>query len=239
MARLSDNRNKRMPAHTPERDTAVDGETMLSPVEARVLGCLMEKQRTTPDAYPLTLNALVQACNQKTSRNPVMGLETGEVGHTVNELRERGLIHASFSARSERYDHKMVSSFQLNREEQAILTVLMLRGPQTPGEIKTNVGRMADFADTGAVEAMLRGMENRPRPLVKRLPRLPGKREERFGHLLCGEIEQSEPPTVGGLKSGDRKDARIAALEDEVAALKADMDAVWELTGLSGRRPRP
>jgi hypothetical protein len=199
----------------------------------------MEKQRTTPDAYPLTLNGLVQACNQKTSRNPVMTLEVGEIGHTVNELRERGLIHASFAGRTERYDHKMVSSFQLNREEQAVLAGLMLRGPQTSGEIKTNVGRMAEFPDLAAVEATLRGMEERPSPIVKRLPRLPGRREERFGHLLCGDIEQAEPPPEASPPRSDQRDARIAALEAEVAALKAQIDALWELTGLAGQRPQP
>ena len=197
----------------------------------------MEKQRTTPDAYPLTLNGLVQACNQKTSRNPVMTLEVGEVGHTVNELRERGLIHASYAGRTERYDHKMASSFHLNREEQAVLAVLMLRGPQTPGEIKTSVGRLAEFPDLASVEATLQSMEERPSPIVKRLPRLPGRREERFGHLLCGDIEQAEPSPGAGPPRGDQQETRIAALEAEVATLRAQIDALWELTGLAGRRP--
>jgi uncharacterized protein YceH (UPF0502 family) len=226
-----------MPDNQAEQSPSVPAEPTLSPVEARVLACLMEKQRTTPDAYPLTLNGLVQACNQKSSRNPVMSLEVGEVGHTLNELRERGLIHASFAGRTERYDHKMVSSFHLNREEQAVLTVLMLRGPQTPGEIKTNVGRMAEFPDLAAVEATLRGMEERAHPIVKRLPRLPGRREERFAHLLCGEVEQAEPMPEAVPRRNDPRDARLQALEAEVADLKAQLDALWDLTGLAGRRP--
>lgn len=213
----------------------------LTPVEARVLGCLMEKQRTTPDAYPLTLNALTLACNQKTSRQPVMHLDPGEVGHTVNQLRDRGLIHASFAGRTERYDHKMVSNYRLNRDEQALICALMLRGPQTPGELRTNVGRMAEFADLGALEAALAGLEQRDRPLVTRLPRLPGRREERFAHLLCGEVELAEAPATEAAASpatgpGDR---RIAELEAEVARLRADLDALWTLTGLADRRPRP
>jgi uncharacterized protein YceH (UPF0502 family) len=209
----------------------------LSQVEARVLGCLMEKQRTTPDTYPLTLNALTQACNQKTSRNPVMRLEVGEVGHTVNELRDRGLIHASFSGRAERYDHKMASNYHLNRQEQALVCALLLRGPQTEGELRTNAGRLAEFADLEAVAETLTGLAEREPPLVVRLPRLPGKREERFGQLLCGEVEQQVSAVVPVAAYQDSRDDRIAALEAETAVLKKELDALWDLTGLSDRRP--
>lgn len=205
----------------------------LTPVEARVLGCLMEKQRTTPDAYPLTLNALTQACNQKTSRYPVMSLSVGEVGNTVNKLRDRGLIHASFAGRAERYDHKMASNYHLSRPEQALMCALMLRGPQTVGEVRTNAGRMAEFADLDAVEETLLGLEEREQPLVAHLPRLPGKREERFGHLLCGEIEQESPDAQPVSNHTDPRDDRIAALEDKVAKMRKELDALWELTGLS------
>lgn len=225
---------------TPEiqQDSATEKPVAdLTPVEARVLGCLMEKQRTTPDAYPLTLNTLVQACNQKTSRNPAMHLEAGEVGHTVNELRDRGLIHASFAGRAERYDHKMASNYQLNRQEQALLSVLMLRGPQTEGELRTNAGRMAEFADMQALEAILTGMGEREPPLVTRLPRLPGKREDRFGQLLCGEIEQQAPTTAPGTTQTDTRDDRIAALEAQVKEMGEELDVLWNLTGLADRRP--
>lgn len=212
-------------------------EPELSAVEARVLGCLMEKQRTTPDTYPLTLNALTQACNQKTSRNPVMHLEAGAVGHTVNALRDRGLIHASFSGRAERYDHKMASSYHLNRQEQALVCALILRGPQTEGELRTNSGRLAEFTDQHEVEEILVGLAEREPPLVTKLPRLPGKREERFGQLLCGEIEQ-QVPDVGPVASnqGQRGD-RLAFLEREVARLNKELDALWALTGLANQRP--
>jgi uncharacterized protein YceH (UPF0502 family) len=220
-------------------DTAENGTgfPLLDPVEARVLGCLMEKQRTTPDTYPLTLNALVQACNQKTSRNPVMSLTAGEVGHTVNGLRDRGLIHASFSGRAERYDHKMASNYHLDRKEQALICGLMLRGPQTVGELRTNVGRMAEFADLGAVEEALLGLEEREPPLITRLPRLPGKREERFAHLLSGEVEQEPIAAAPVAGYSGPPDDRIAALEDQVARLHKELDALWELTGLAERRP--
>jgi uncharacterized protein YceH (UPF0502 family) len=216
------------------------GETRepdLTPVEARVLGCLMEKQRTTPDVYPLTLNALVQACNQKTSRSPVMRLEAGEVGHTVNQLRDRSLIHASFAGRTERYDHKMVSNYRLDREEQALLCALMLRGPQTEGELRTNAGRMAEFASLQAVVETLAGLAVRDPPLVTRLPRLPGKREERFGHLLCGEIEQLEPAAAAAAIPGDARDDRVAVLEAKIREMREELDLLWELSGLVDKRP--
>jgi uncharacterized protein YceH (UPF0502 family) len=220
---------------TPETSGDGAAQTDLDPVEARVLGCLMEKQRTTPDAYPLTLNALVQACNQKTSRHPVMQLDPGEVGHTVNRLRDRGLIHASFAGRAERYDHKMASNYRLDRREQAVMCALMLRGPQTVGELRTNAGRLAEFADLDAVAETLLGLEERQPPLVRRLPRLPGKREERFGHLLCGEIQEAdlEPAPSPSPARGDR----LAQLEAEVARLRRELDALWSLTGLAAQRP--
>jgi uncharacterized protein YceH (UPF0502 family) len=210
---------------------------ILDAVEARVLGCLMEKQRTTPDTYPLTLNALVQACNQKTSRYPVMHLEASEVGHTVNGLRDRGLIHASFSGRTERYDHKMASNYQLDRKGQALMCALMLRGPQTVGELRINAGRLADFADLDAVEETLMELETRERPLVTRLPRLPGKREERFAHLLSGPVEQQAPAAPSPGMTHASGDERIGALEAEVTRLQEELDALWKLTGLADKRP--
>lgn len=212
----------------------------LTPEEARVIGCLMEKQRTTPEQYPLTLNALVNACNQKSSRHPVMQLETGEVGHTVNQLRDRGLVHASFSGRTERYDHKMVGTHHLSRQEQAVLTVLMLRGPQTLGELRTNTARMADFPDLAAVGDSLRGLMERSPALVVELPRPPGRREERYAHLLCGEPPaESIPAAAASTTAGPQAPAqgsRLEALESEVARLREELDRLWELTGLADQR---
>ena len=209
----------------------------LTPVEARIIGCLMEKQRTTPEQYPLTLNALVNACNQKSSRHPVMQLEVGEVGHTVNQLRDRGLVHAGFSGRTERYDHKMVGTYHLSRQEQAVLAVLMLRGPQTPGELRINTGRMAEFPSLEAVADTLHALMERSPALVMELPRLPGRREERYAHLLCGvpaeEAAPQHPPAAGPVAA---RDARIEALEGEVAGLREELDRLWELTGLADRR---
>jgi uncharacterized protein len=216
----------------------------LTQVEARILACLMEKQRTTPEQYPLTLNALVSACNQKSSRHPVMQLEPGEVGHTVNRLRDRGLIHAALASRTERYDHKMVGTYRFSREEQAVLTVLMLRGPQTLGELRTNSGRMAEFADLGAVSEALRGLMERSPALAMELPRAPGRREERYLHLLCGApgpeelaaLAASGAPAAAQNAVGGGAEARIEALESEVRHLRADLERLWGLTGLADRR---
>jgi uncharacterized protein YceH (UPF0502 family) len=219
-------------------------EPTLTPTEARILASLMEKQRTTPDQYPLTLNALAVACNQKTCRDPVMNLEVGEVGHLVNTLRDRGLIYASFAGRTERYDHKMASALRLDRQEQAVLCALMLRGPQTLGELRINTGRMAEFADLPAVTEVVRRLSTRDTPLVTQLAHLPGKREDRFAHLLCGEPRQelavpgAEPAASAAAGRRDPRDERIAALEAQVAALSAQLDALWDLTGLADRRPR-
>jgi uncharacterized protein YceH (UPF0502 family) len=155
----------------------------------------------------------------------------------VNRLRDRGLIHASFTSRSERYDHKMASNYGLSREEQALLCALMLRGPQTEGELRTNAGRMAELGDLQAVAAILNSLIERDPPLIARLPRLPGKREERFGHLLCGEIEQQELAPAAVAAHGDDRDSRLAALEAQVEAMRAELEVLWKLTGLSDQRP--
>ncbi len=204
-----------------------DTEPFLTETEARVLGCLMEKQRTTPDQYPLTLNALTNACNQKSARSPVMRLEIGQVGHTLTLLRDRGLIHASFSGRTERYDHKFAGHFMLDRRQQALLCVLMLRGPQTQGELRTNSARLADFPDLAAISQTLHELAGHQPALVRELPRPAGTREQRYAHLLCGEPAFEPPPAKPAAAHGDQR-ARIDRLEAEVAALRAELDALRE-----------
>ncbi|TVQ86134.1 MAG: DUF480 domain-containing protein [Chromatiaceae bacterium] len=205
------------------------GDPMLTPVEARVLGCLMEKQRTTPEQYPLTLNALVTACNQKTSREPIMRLSPGEVGHTLGELRDRGLVHVSFTGRAERYDHKLAGTFMLDRRAQALLCALLLRGPQTPGELRTNTARLASFDDLASLLDSLQALAGHNPPLVRELPRQPGLREQRYAHLLCGEpavpaARLVDPPATS--PADPDLAARVAALEAEVAALRAAVAAL-------------
>lgn len=216
-------------------DEAASSEAMLTPIEARVLGCLMEKERTTPDQYPLTLNGLVTACNQKSARDPVMKLTPGEVGHCVGQLRDRGLVHASFNGRSERFDHKLTGHFMLDRQQQALLSVLMLRGPQTTGEMRTNSARLAEFDSLAAVQTSLDQLAHHNPPLVRELPRQPGMREQRFAHLLCGEpsaesiamaanARQPSPPAANAEQEALTQ--RVEQLETEVAALRAELDAL-------------
>ena len=178
----------------------------------------MEKQRTTPDQYPLTLNALVLACNQKTSRDPVMNLEVGEVGHVVNTLRDRNLVYASFAGRTERYDHKMASHFHLDRQEQAVLCTLMLRGPQTLGELRTNTGRMAEFADLPAVADVVRRLGERGDPWSPNSPtcRAGGRTASPTSCAAslsrrCGP--RTEPAMRPAAARHEARDDRIAALE--------------------------
>ncbi len=201
--------------HESDSDTP-----MLTPVEARVLGALMEKRWTTPDAYPLTLNALVTACNQKTSRHPVMHLDPGEVGHTVNQLRDRDLVHSSLSTRAERFEHKMAGALDVQRHALALLCSLMLRGPQTAGELRGTSARMAEFDNLEAVHAELQALMERQPPLVMRLAPGPGRREERYAHLLCGKPEmdatEQNAPGAGASATPDR----VAALEKEVQQLR-------------------
>lgn len=216
-------------------DEAESREAMLTPIEARVLGCLMEKQRTTPDQYPLTLNGLVTACNQKSARDPVMKLTPGEVGHCVGQLRDRGLLHAGFTGRSERFDHKLTGHFMLDRQQQALLCVLMLRGPQTTGELRTHCARLAEFDSLPAVQTSLDQLAHHNPPLVRELARQPGMREQRFVHLLCGEpsaesIAIATSTRNQTLPAGSVEQEalvhRIEQLETEVAALRAELDAL-------------
>ena len=211
-------------------------EPLLSHVEVRVLAALMEKQRTTPDYYPLTLKALVQACNQKTSRDPVMKLSEGEVGHTLNQLRDRDLIRAAFAGRVERYEQKLTKYLALDRRQQAILCVLMLRGAQTQGELRINTTRMAEFDDLAMVNDTLAGLLDRVPPLAKRLSRESGRREERYVHLLAGEVEESASSAKSGSTWDDDGD-RLTALERQVRQMRLELDALWRLTGLEQDRP--
>lgn len=209
---------------------------ILTPMEARVLGVLMEKRRTTPDNYPMTLNALVQGCNQKTSRHPMMQLEPGEVGHTLNLLRDRGLVYSELGTRAERFGHKLAGALKLDQQEQALMCVLMLRGPQAPGELRSHATRLASFSDLAQVHDCLDLLMAREPPLVKQLPRVAGRREERFGHLLCGDIEPEHENKVAMSTSVPEAD-RIEALEQEVARLREQVEALWRLSGLPDQRP--
>ncbi|MDX8404844.1 MAG: YceH family protein [Mariprofundus sp.] len=205
---------------------------MLSAHEARVLGCLMEKQMTTPDYYPLTLKALTAACNQKSSRAPVLSLSESEVGGVVNALRSEGLVTARMDGRADRFEQHLSRKLELSSKERAVLCVLMLRSALTINEIRINTGRMVTFESSDALQAVLDGLMSRDEPLLVRIPRVAGQREDRYAHLLCGmpELTAAAPASSGGSKAADR----IEALEQEVADLKADLQRLWQLTGLPG-----
>jgi uncharacterized protein YceH (UPF0502 family) len=201
----------------------------LSLLETRVLGTLVEKQHTVPDTYPLTLNALVAGCNQKSSRSPVMDATETEVQAALDSLKSANLVIETSGGRVARYSHNFERVLQVPSQAAALLTVLMLRGPQTAGELRINSERLHKFADISAVEAFLQELAARPAgPLVVQLARLPGARENRWAHLLsgipkseaaAGEAKpEAEAPSLGeiaGLK------AQVARLDAELAALKA------------------
>jgi len=230
------------PAQTEDETSP---EPLLDAIEARVLGSLMEKKYTTPNSYPMTLNGLVQACNQKTSRDPVMHLEPGQVGRTLNHLRDRKLVYAEFAGRTERYDEKLSHHLMLDRRLHALMCTLMLRGPQTPGELRINASRMAEFEDMDAVHEAIERLRVKKTPLITKLPRLPGKREERYAHLLCGEVDEAVITAAGpaaviaDTRANTNADERVAKLEAEVTRLRSELDALWQLTGLQEQRPTP
>lgn len=198
----------------------------LSLLETRVLGTLVEKQHTVPDSYPLTLNALVTGCNQKTSRAPVMEAAEAEVQAGLDGLKRLNLVIESSGGRVARYAHNVEAVLKVPSQSVAILAVLMLRGPQTPGELRINCDRMHRFADLSAVEGFLHELAARPAgALVAQLGRLPGARENRWAHLLSGtpapdvfSAEKQKEPDTGGLEE------RIARLEAEVAELRAALE---------------
>ena len=201
----------------------------LSLLETRVLGTLVEKQHTVPDTYPLTLNSLVSGCNQKTSRSPVMEATESEVQATLDGLKRRNLVIESSGSRVARYAHNVDSVLKIPSQSVAILTVLMLRGPQTPGELRINCERLHRFADLSAVEAFLQELAARPAgALVVQLARLPGARENRWAHLLSGtpaaDSISREREVRDETPGKDAIEARIARLESEVAELRAALD---------------
>jgi len=209
------------------------GDLGLSPEELRVLGCLIEKQRTTPDAYPLSLNSLRLACNQSTNREPVVEYDERTLRDALHRLERRGMARLASGAgsRAAKYRHLLADSLPMDDAEQAVMCVLMLRGGQTPGELKQRVERMHSFADLGEVQQTLARLIERG--LVERLERRPGQKEERYAQLLGGEREEpARPPET---PTPVAQDDPMQALERRVARLEAE---VAELRG-NGHVPSP
>lgn len=201
-------------------------------LETRVLGTLFEKQHTVPDTYPLTLNALLAGCNQKSSRSPVMEATEAEVQGALDSLKSANLVIETSGGRVARYSHNLERVLQVPSQSAALLAVLMLRGPQTAGELRINSERLHKFADISAVEAFLQELAARPAgPLVVQLPRLPGARENRWAHLLSGapkaEVaaaeKPAEEPSLGEIAALKEK---VAQLDSELARLKALVERV-------------
>lgn len=209
---------------------------VLSLLETRVLGVLYEKQHTVPDTYPLSLNALVAGCNQKTSRHPIIEASEAEVQAAIDTLKGPALVIESSGGRVTRYAHNTEKVLRLPAQSVALLTVLMLRGPQTAGELRINSERLHRFADISAVEAFLQELSERPEgALVTELPRQPGSRENRWAHLLSGtpDIEAIPAAPTAAFDPGDTVGlGEIAALKAHVARLETEIDA---LKGLVGR----
>jgi hypothetical protein len=201
-------------------------DIILNEVEARVLGSLIEKDVATPDYYPLSLNALVNASNQKSNRDPLMSLDDATVRQAIRGLEKHGLAGPAdnFDSRVTKYEHRVQGVFNFDRRETALLCVLLLRGPQTPGELRSRAERMHPFDDLSEVDSTLQRLMKREPPLVKILPRQPGTKEARYAHLLSGDVEipQSSTPKTS-IAAGSSGYERIAHLEEEIAKLHTEI----------------
>lgn len=205
--------------------TDTDALPVLDAIEARLLGCLIEKEATTPDIYPLTVNAAQSAANQKTAREPVMALDPGQVQHALRALEQRGLARQQFSSRAERYEHGIARSFSLTTQQQALLGLLLLRGAQTPHELLARSERMARFADAEDLKHQLERLQQRQPALVVQIPRGPGQREDRYMHLLCGPVDvaalaQRASAATAAPSADSGLEARVAELEARIEALE-------------------
>ncbi len=208
----------------------------LSEVEVRVLGALVEKETTTPEYYPLSLNALVNACNQKSNRDPVMNLDENAVRGAVRALTERAMVRsASGDSRVAKFEHRLNELYNFHRHELAVLCALLLRGPQTPGELRTRAERMYAFEDLDAVHAALNLLMRREPPLVRVLPRQSGTKESRYMHLFAGDVGPGQSVSEGDSDSGGQREEassansdRIRELEEEVGELRRELETLRE-----------
>ena len=209
----------------------------LSPTEARVLATLMEKARTVPDSYPLPLNSLASGCHQKTSREPVMQLSDADILAALDSLRDRALVVEVSGQRAMRWEHNFERVLGVPSQASALLGLLMLRGPQTAAELRTNAERWHRFADTGSVEAFLEELQARAPDkggaLVRLLPKAPGAREARWAHLLCGEPDISAEPANPAAAPTNASHQRITELEARVATLEAQVQRLLSALGES------
>jgi uncharacterized protein len=202
-------------------------DILLSDVETRVLGSLVEKELTTPEYYPLSLNALVNACNQKSNRDPFMNLDDGNVHDALRSLEKKGLAGPADNmvSRVTKYEHRLQEAYNFTRHEIAILAELLLRGPQTPGELRSRADRMHKFDDLGIVLSTLQRLMRREPPLVKLLPKQPGTKEARYAHLLSGDVQTwtPEPPSESTPLTAPTDGDRVTRIENELADLQKEI----------------
>jgi len=197
----------------------------LNPIQARVLGALIEKEITTPEYYPLSLNALLAACNQKSSRDPVMSLVEGDLRSALRDLEDADLVSTTHDTRVPRYENRARTVFNLRRDETAVLCLLLLRGPQTPGELRQRSDRLFSFDDIPAVLSALNRLAEREEALVAVLPRQAGSKESRYAHLLSGAVEIDTPPAVSR-DASESLTSRVQRLEQEVLELRLLLERV-------------
>ncbi len=213
-------------------ETQAAEPAFFNPLEARVVACLMEKQLATPNSYPLTMNSLQLACNQKSNREPVMNLTEGQIGHTVNQLQSRKLVGVEYSGRANKITHRVMTELDINREHQAILAMLMLRGPMTLNEIHTRTQRMADFNSHAELQQHLDELMQRETPWVVSIPRGPGQREDRYAHLLCGPPDPADVQRAAAsaprAAARSELEQRIEALEQRLQRIEAALELPTE-----------
>ena len=210
-----------------------DMQLTLTPIEARVLGALIEKEITTPEYYPLSLNALANACNQKSNRDPALHLEENEIRRALNDLESQSLVRSVGDSRVTKFEHRLQDAFNFYRPETAIICELLLRGPQTPGELRTRASRMHPFEDLESVHSALQRLAKREPPMVVVLPRQHGRKEARYAHLLgdsspleaaaAEAVAVEAAPALVSTSSAVPQTDRLAALTDEVAQLRAQV----------------
>ena len=220
--------------HNSDNATASDesekAEAYFSAYEARVIGALMEKHLTTPQNYPLTTNSLVNACNQKSNREPVMNLTEGQIGHTVNGLVDRKLAGIDYGERANKITHRVCNELDIDRKQQALLTVMLLRKSQTLNDLKTRTARMVEFDDLNEIHDTINAMIKREVPLALLVPKGSGRREDRYTQTLCGDIDLSDIDTDGSAALQPELDTgRLEAIEARLAVIEEKLGITIEL----------
>jgi uncharacterized protein len=226
----------------PQDDNKTELEPMLTAIQARILGALMEKQLTTPDAYPLTLNSLVLACNQKTSREPTSNYEPGELQRCVSAMQDIKWIEVDYGSRAARYGQRLTRVLGVDKATQALLTIMLLRGPQTLSELLTRTQRMFDFVNLQGLEEKMEQLCAKTTPIVVHIPRMQGQREDRYMHLLCGKPDLS---AIAAMTNSTRNSSptendnipaleqKIENLESQVKHLQLQVKILMDLNGVS------